>query len=57
MKKSEIAEIINRPTDLEIKIARGIHTKSIIFEQVALKQLNELTKITSDLDKIWKGKK
>lgn len=56
MKKSQIAEIINRLTDLEVKIARGIQDSSYKNKDKNLEWFNELTKITSDLDKIWKGK-
>ncbi len=56
MKKSQIAEIINRLNDLEVKIARGIHDSSYKNREKSMEWFNELTTITSALDKIWKGK-
>lgn len=56
MKKSDIAKIINRLTDLEVKIARKILHVPEMDKPIEFEHFNELTKITSDLDKIWKGK-
>lgn len=55
MKKKDINEIIGRMTDLEVKMAQEIHQSMYKDKNTCLQWFDELTKITNDLDKIYKG--